>query len=132
MSKRIHVAVAVITDKDGKILIAKRHDDAYQGGLWEFPGGKIEAGELVETALKRELAEELGIELLNCEPLLEIRHDYHDKAVLLDVWHVTAFDGEAYGREQQPIRWVSAESLSQYAFPEANQPILSALSARRQ
>jgi len=123
------VAVAVITDKDGLILIAKRHDDVHQGGLWEFPGGKVEAGELVETALKRELAEELGIELLSCEPLLEIRHDYHDKAVLLDVWHVTAFDGQAYGREQQPIRWVLSESLSQYAFPEANQLIIKALSA---
>lgn len=127
MNKRVHVAVAVISDGQGQILIAKRPDDAHQGGLWEFPGGKVESGESLEAALKRELAEELGIELLICEPMLKINHHYHDKAVLLDVWSVTGFTGEPYGREQQPIRWVSPQVLCEYEFPEANQPILDVL-----
>ena len=128
MSKRVHVAVAVISDKQGQILIAKRPDAVHQGGLWEFPGGKVESGESLKTALTRELAEELGIKLVSCEPLLKISHDYHDKEVLLDVWSVTAFTGEAYGREQQPIRWVAPKFLTDYDFPEANQPILKAIS----
>lgn len=128
VSMRVHVAVAVIIGKDGRILIAKRPDDVHQGGLWEFPGGKVEQGENLEVALKRELVEELGIELQACEPLLEIHHDYPDKSVLLDVWRVTAFSGQAYGREQQPIRWVAPKFLTDYDFPEANQPILKAIS----
>jgi len=127
MNKRVHVAVAVMINKEGQVLIARRPEDAHQGGLWEFPGGKVEAGENLNVALKRELAEELGIELLRCEPLLQINHDYHDKAVLLDVWRVTDFSGEPYGREQQPVRWVSIESLKEYQFPKANEPILDAL-----
>lgn len=130
MIKRVHVAVAVITNSDGQILIAKRPEHVHQGGLWEFPGGKVEAGEQLEAALQRELQEELGIELQACQPLLEINHDYSDKQVFLDVWLVTEFSGQAYGREQQPVRWVAAEALAEYQFPEANQPILKALSPR--
>jgi len=130
MTKRVHVAVAVITNGDGHILIAKRPDHVHQGGLWEFPGGKVEANESLEAALERELFEELGIELLACQPLLEIHHDYSDKQVFLDVWSVTAFSGEAYGREQQAVRWVAPGSLFEYEFPEANQPILSVLLSR--
>lgn len=129
MPKRVHVAVAVITDGNGQILIARRPENVHQGGLWEFPGGKVEPGERLEQALQRELHEELGIELKACQPLLEIHHDYADKQVFLDVWRVTAFSGEAYGREQQPIRWVAAEALADYDFPAANQPILKALLA---
>jgi len=127
MTKRVHVAVAVITNNDGHILIAKRLDHVHQGGLWEFPGGKVEANESLEAALERELFEELGIELLACRPMLEIHHDYSDKQVFLDVWTVTGFSGEAYGREQQAVRWVALESLCEYDFPEANQPIIQAL-----
>jgi len=127
MTKRVHVAVAVIINGDGHILIAKRSEHVHQGGLWEFPGGKVEAGENLEAALARELFEELGIKLLTCQPLLEIHHDYPDKLVFLDVWSVTDFSGDAYGREQQAVRWVAPESLCEYDFPEANQPILSAL-----
>jgi 8-oxo-dGTP diphosphatase len=129
MTKRVHVAVAVITNSDGYVLIAKRPDHAHQGGLWEFPGGKVEAGEHLEAALQRELREELGIELQSCQPLLEIHHDYPDKQVFLDVWTVTSFSGQAYGREQQAIRWVTLETLNEYDFPEANLPILQALLA---
>ena len=124
---RVHVAVAVICNADGNILIAKRPEGVHQGGLWEFPGGKVEAGENLENALKRELFEELGIELKACEPLIEIHHNYPDKSVWLDVWRVTGFSGEAYGREQQPVRWVAPKALDDYEFPKANQPIIEVL-----
>jgi 8-oxo-dGTP diphosphatase len=71
-------------------------------GLWEFPGGKVEAEESVETALGRELHEELGIVVDVARPLIKVQHDYPDKQVLLDVWEVSAFTGEPHGAEGQP------------------------------
>ena len=84
--KRLHVAAGVIRGADGHVLIAKRPLDKHQGGLWEFPGGKVEEGETAEAALARELAEELGIAVIAARPLIQVRHDYPDKQVLLDVW----------------------------------------------
>ncbi|QJD59070.1 Nudix family hydrolase [Pseudomonas sp. gcc21] len=124
--RRIHVMAAVICNASGKILIARRPDHAHQGGLWEFPGGKLEDGETRFDGLRRELREELGIEVTQARPLLDIRHDYSDKSVRLDVWRVTAFAGEAHGAEGQPVRWVDAAELDQYPFPEANVPIVAA------
>lgn len=123
---RIHVAAAVIRAADGRVLIARRPLDKHQGGLWEFPGGKVEAGETVEAALARELAEELGIAVTAAQPLIQVRHDYPDKQVLLDVWQVTAFDGEPHGAEGQPLAWVEPAQLSSYSFPAANRPIVAA------
>ena len=124
--KRIHVAAAVIRGADGRILLAKRPVDTHQGGLWEFPGGKVEAGEAVEVALARELEEELGIRPTAARPLIQVRHDYPDKQVLLDVWEVTAFGGEPHGAEGQPLAWVSSAELADYEFPAANRPIVVA------
>ncbi|MCD5993356.1 Nudix family hydrolase [Pseudomonas sp. CDFA 602] len=124
--KRVHVAAAVIRGADGKILIAKRADSQHQGGLWEFPGGKVEAGETVQVALARELREELGIEVFAARPLIKVQHDYPDKQVLLDVWEVSEFTGEPHGAEGQPLAWVSARELADYDFPEANKPIVAA------
>ena len=124
--KRVHVAAAVIRGANGKILIARRADTQHQGGLWEFPGGKVEAGESVEAALGRELKEELGIVVEAARPLIKVQHDYPDKHVLLDVWEVSAFSGEPHGAEGQPLAWVSPRELADYAFPEANQPIVAA------
>jgi 8-oxo-dGTP diphosphatase len=123
--KRISVVAAVIRDQ-GKILIAQRAVDAHQGGLWEFPGGKCEAGETGAMALCRELEEELGIRAGTYRPLIKITHDYPDKSVCLDVWEVSAFSGQAYGREGQPVHWVAPSELSAYAFPAANHPIITA------
>jgi 8-oxo-dGTP diphosphatase len=120
------VAAAVIRGANGKILIARRADTQHQGGLWEFPGGKVEAGESVEAALGRELKEELGIVVEAARPLIKVQHDYPDKHVLLDVWEVSAFSGEPHGAEGQPLAWVSPRELADYAFPEANQPIVAA------
>ncbi|HDS1735678.1 Nudix family hydrolase [Pseudomonas sp. BP8] len=124
--KRIHVVAAVIRGVDGRILIARRADTQHQGGLWEFPGGKLEEGESVEAALARELREELGIEVTQSRPLIKISHDYPDKQVLLDVREVDAFSGEPHGAEGQPLAWVAPRDLDQYDFPQANKPIVAA------
>lgn len=122
----LHVAVGVILDPDRKILITRRSPGAHQGGLWEFPGGKVEAGESLEVALARELLEELGIDIGRTTPLLQIRHDYADKSVFLDVHVVWEFTGNARGLEQQPLAWVAPGDLAGYAFPEANAAIVEA------
>lgn len=127
MDKRyIHVMAGVIENAVGEILIARRADKAHQGGLWEFPGGKREAGETPVAALRRELNEELGIGVEACRPQIQIHHDYGDKQILLDVWRVTSFSGEAHGREGQPVHWVKPEDLRNFEFPAANKPIVTA------
>jgi len=131
MNKSVHVAVGVIVNEANEILIALRPEASHQGGLWEFPGGKVEAGEIVEAALDRELNEELGISVLSYRPLLKIHHTYSDKSVLLDVWWVNSFSGVATGREGQPIRWIKIDELSQYSFPTANRDIVSAIQKKR-
>jgi 8-oxo-dGTP diphosphatase len=123
----VHVAVGVVTDPAGAVLIARRPDRAHQGGLWEFPGGKVEKGESVEAALSRELHEELGIVVRAAEPWLRIWHAYPDKTVLLDVWRVTAYGGEPRGREGQPLAWAPAAAMADFAFPAADEPIIAAL-----
>lgn len=124
--KRVHVAAAVIRGKDGRILLARRADTQHQGGLWEFPGGKVEAGESIEAALARELREELGIEVVHSRPLIKVSHDYADKHVLLEVREVDAFTGEPHGAEGQPLAWVAPRDLGHYEFPQANKPIVAA------
>lgn len=123
---RIHVVAAVIRSAAGEVLIALRSPDQHQGGLWEFPGGKVEAGEQATQALARELHEELGIQVTASAPLIQIAHDYADKSVFLDVWEVTGFTGEPKGAEGQPLRWVRPKDLSLYEFPAANRGIVRA------
>ncbi|TAN52446.1 MAG: Nudix family hydrolase [Methylococcaceae bacterium] len=123
----LHVAVGVIADAQGQILIARRPPGTHLAGLWEFPGGKLEAGETVQQALARELDEELGVRVQSLRPLIKLRHVYPEREVLLDVWRVTAFDGMAHGRENQPLAWVAPGDLQQYAFPAGNLPIISAV-----
>lgn len=127
MTKLVHVAVGVLVDNDGKIFIAKRSLSAHQGGLWEFPGGKVDAGETVQQALVRELREELAIDVLASQPLIQIRHHYPDKSVLLDVHKITQFTGEPCGNEGQPVQWVDAGNLNNFEFPAANRPIIAAI-----
>lgn len=121
------MAVAAIVNRNNEVLISKRHDDAHQGGLWEFPGGKVEAGENVEAALVRELKEELDIELKSFRPLIKVHHHYADKDVLLDVWRVDDYEGNPAGLEGQPVCWQPVTRLSDLNFPAANAPIIQAL-----
>jgi len=125
--KRVHVAVGVILNPRGEVLIAKRASQQHLGGLWEFPGGKLETDEDVRQALARELHEELGIAVTHQTPLCMIRHNYSDKAVLLDVWTVDGFNGQPHGREGQPLRWVKPCELVYHDFPEANRAIIRAI-----
>jgi 8-oxo-dGTP diphosphatase len=128
MPKHIHVAAGVILNSSRQVLLALRPKDRHKGGLWEFPGGKVEAGESVQQALARELLEELNLVVLDSSPFLVIDHDYGDKLVTLDVWLVTAFSGEPHGSEGQRIAWVDLSELHGYEFPEANVAIVDALS----
>ncbi len=121
------VAVAILEDSQHQFLVARRPQDKHQGGKWEFPGGKLHAAETVPEALARELNEELGITLRAACPLLRVRHVYPDKTVLLDVWRVTAYSGEPYGREGQPLRWASVTELERLDLPDADRPIVRAL-----
>lgn len=123
----ILVAVAIIEDKRGRILLSRRHEGTHQGGLWEFPGGKVKPGETVPDALVREIREELGVEITAHQPLIQIPHNYPDKSVLLDVYRVIAFNGEPEGREGQQLEWVLTNALGEYPMPAADGPIVTAL-----
>jgi len=113
-----------------EVLISKRAANVHQGGLWEFPGGKVELGESVQCALRRELTEELGIEVAladdSLSPLIQIHHDYGDKQVLLDVFELRAFTGTPFGQEGQQVRWGPISELENYEFPAANTPMIPA------
>jgi 8-oxo-dGTP diphosphatase len=128
--KRLHVVAAVIYNPESThVCIARRPLSAHQGGLWEFPGGKVEEGESAEAALKRELQEEIGIHAQEFAPWIEVRHDYSDKSIFLDVWRVDRFDGQPRGMENQEVAWVTVDRLRDYAFPEANTPIIDRILA---
>ncbi|MCC7122757.1 MAG: Nudix family hydrolase [Gammaproteobacteria bacterium] len=125
---RLQVVAAVIRRDDGRILISRRPAHVDQGDLWEFPGGKRDADEAPVQALVRELHEELGIDVLRAIPLLRVPHDYATRRVLLDVFVVDRWHGDAHGREGQAIRWVTPGTLATLPFPAANLPI--AIAAR--
>jgi 8-oxo-dGTP diphosphatase len=128
VKRRVHVAAAAIISADGReVLIARRPSNVDQGGLWEFPGGKLAPYETGLEGLKRELHEELGVEIRHAQPLIRIHHEYPDKHILLDVWQVLGFAGEPFGREGQAVRWVPMAELFGYPFPAANLPILRAV-----
>lgn len=122
----LHVVAGVLIE-DGRVCITRRRKDVHQGCKWEFPGGKLEAGEDARTGLTRELREELGIEVEHARPFVKLRHRYPDLEVLLDVWRVVRYRGTPHGRELQEIRWVAAEHLDPRDFPEADRPVLRRL-----
>lgn len=124
---RINVAVGIVRNQQGQFLVARRHNHQHQGGLWEFPGGKIEANELAEQGLARELYEEVGVTVRQAQAWQEIIHDYVDKQVRLKIFLVTQFEGVAQGKEQQLIKWVSLSALQQLSVPEANKAIIEGL-----
>ncbi len=123
----IQVVAGAISDRQGRVLIAQRPERAHQGGLWEFPGGKLEVGERPEHGLRRELEEELGIRVLAARPLIRVRHDYGDRAVELDVHRILRFTGVPSGREGQPLAWCHPCELDASAFPAADRPVIRAL-----
>jgi 8-oxo-dGTP diphosphatase len=126
--ERVPIAVGVIMDSGRRrVLLSRRPAHLRHGGLWEFPGGKQEPGELPEQALRRELHEELDLRVVAARPGLRIAHDYPDLRVELHVWFVTGWTGNARGREGQELEWVPVDELGARAFPEANRRIVTTL-----
>jgi 8-oxo-dGTP diphosphatase len=126
-SEPLYVVAAALCDDEDRILLSRRPEHLHQGGLWEFPGGKVERDETPLQGLARELDEELGISLKAARPLIQVVHDYIDRRVLLDVWWVAQWLGQPAPREGQTIEWVDRRKLSERAFPAADAAVVSAV-----
>jgi A/G-specific adenine glycosylase len=121
------IGVAVIWNEQGQILIDRRRPEGLLGGLWEFPGGKIEPGETVEECIKREIQEELEIEVEVGDRLITIDHAYSHFRVTLTVHHCRHLSGVPQPVECDEIRWVTLDEIDQFPFPKANTQIIAAL-----
>ncbi|ABG53068.1 mutator MutT protein [Trichodesmium erythraeum IMS101] len=121
------IGVAVIWDETGKILIDKRRLGDSFGGLWEFPGGKKEAGETIENCIKREVLEELGIEVAVEKHLITIEYNYSEIRLILHVYHCRYLRGIPKAIECDEFRWVTLDEIDRFTFPEANEQIITAL-----
>jgi A/G-specific adenine glycosylase len=122
-----NIGVAVIWNEQGQILIDRRRPEGLLGGLWEFPGGKVELGETVEECIKREIREELGIEIEVGLHLITIDHAYTHFRVTLSVHHCRYLSGVPQPIECDEIRWVTLDEIDQFPFPKANTQIIAAL-----
>ena len=124
------IGVAVIRDEKGKILIDRRKSSGEMGGLWEFPGGKIEPPETIEQCIKREVKEELGIDVAVEDLLVEINHTYNTFQVTLFVHNCRYLGGEPQAIECEEILWVNPPEMKNYEFPQANTQIIDLLQTR--
>jgi len=122
-----HVAAGILRDASGRVLVAERLCDGPFDGLWEFPGGKIGAGETAPDALKRELAEELGIMVTSAKPFMELHHEYPDRTVDLEFFLVSEWQGEPTGLEGQGIRWLTPSELDSDELLPADAPVIERL-----
>lgn len=130
MSLRLVLVVAcALVDPDGRVLIAQRPEGKALAGLWEFPGGKIEAGERPEQTLIRELAEELGVAVEEpcLAPLTFASHAYDDFHLLMPLYVCRRWNGTVTGREGQALRWVRPDRLRDFPMPPADEPLIAHL-----
>lgn len=123
----IHVVAGALFNARGKVLLSQRPPGKHMEGYWEFPGGKIEAGETPLEALARELDEEIGIEVKQARPLIRLRHAYPDRTVILDVYIVLGFGGRPRSCENQELAWVAPEDMPKWQLLPADRPIVNAL-----
>ena len=123
----MHVVAGVLRDRDGRVLLAERPAGKHLAGGWEFPGGKLDAGEARLEGLIRELDEEIGITLSAARPLICVRHQYPQREILLDVWLVTHHRGEPVGLDGQRLRWCAIDTLAADALLPADRPVVTAL-----
>lgn len=126
-SSPVHVVAGVLRDTRGRILLARRTEGRDLAGAWEFPGGKVEPGESPNQALRRELHEELGIDIGNAEPLISVPQRYANKSIVLDVYSIQSYSGKPKGREKQALAWSPPEKLASYPMPPADRPVVAAL-----
>jgi len=126
-SRRVIEVTAGLVFRDGRLLITRRPDDTHLGGLWEFPGGKVEPGESFESGLVRELDEELGIEVLVGELIESIDHDYPEKSVHLRFFRCDWLAREPQLHEVADLAWVTRGQLGDYEFPAADARLLDRL-----
>jgi mutator protein MutT len=127
MKPALHVVAGVLSDAKGRVLIAQRPRGTHLAGGWEFPGGKLQAGEERAVGLARELREEIGVEVRHCRPLLRLHHEYPDRDIDLDVWRVDTFSGEPQGLDGQALRWCSLADLPRAQLLPADVPVITAL-----
>ena len=127
MRDHIHVVAGVLSDAQGRVLLAQRPSGKHAAGLWEFPGGKVEPGEIAPVALRRELHEELGVEIGAVEPLIGIPWDFGQKSIFLDVYRVLDFTGVPQGCEGQALTWQRIDELTGMAMPPPDLPVVTAL-----
>jgi 8-oxo-dGTP diphosphatase len=123
----IHVVAGVVRDRAGRVLVAQRPPDKHLAGFWEFPGGKSDAGEAPFDALRRELAEEIGITVDAAQPLISVPWSYPEKRIVLDAWLVDAYSGVVHAREEQPLQWIEIDQLDRLPMPPADAAIVTAL-----
>lgn len=129
--KLVLVVACALIDPDGRVLIAQRPADKQMGGLWEFPGGKLEPGECPEQALIRELTEELGIVVSpqDLVPLTFASHPYADFHLLMPLYICRRWQGELVAKEHMALQWVRPQDLTTYPMPPADLPLVPALCA---
>ena len=127
----VFVVAAALVDRDGRVLIAQRPEGKAMAGLWEFPGGKVEEGELPEFALMRELEEELGIETRPCcfFPVGFASHSYDNFHLMMPLFACRTWKGSVETKEHQALKWVRPQDLHDYPMPEADIPLVAALRA---
>jgi 8-oxo-dGTP diphosphatase len=128
----VPIVCAALIDGDGKVLLQQRPKGKAMAGLWEFPGGKIAAGESPETALCRELKEELGLDIAeaNLTPFGFASHRYDSFHILLLLYRCRRWHGTPVAREGQSLAWVEPGSMSAYPMPEADKPLVAMLCER--
>jgi 8-oxo-dGTP diphosphatase len=128
----IHVVAGIIWQRDlrQRFLIAQRQKGKHLEGYWEFPGGKLEAGETPWQALQRELEEEVNIVPIRARPFLQVYYRYPERNILLDAWEIEEYRGEVAPLEQQLLCWIVVSQAEQYRLPPADIPIIAAIKKR--